>query len=64
MKPRIQTRDMLSTQYSLQNVSVEWLRPHAATKLALTEARMARLRADLRDLTARLRSASAEGKAA
>lgn len=64
MRPRIPTRDMLSTGYSLQNVSVEWLRPSAASKLAVLDARMAKVRADIRDLTDRLRRASEQGKAA
>lgn len=63
-RKRLETRDMLSTEYSLRNVSVEMLRPHVATKLAVTDARMAGLRRDLKDLTARLQRASEQGRAA
>lgn len=53
---------MNGTRYHLRNVSIEWMRPHAATKLALIDARMAKVRGDLRRLTAELREASAKDR--
>lgn len=62
---RIETKDMLSTRYDLQNVSVEWVRPKAATTIARLDARMAELRKNLRIVREDLaRLNAAKGKAA
>lgn len=61
---RIETRDMLSTEYNIQTFEVTSIRPKAATKLAVIDARMANVRKEIREITERLRRASEQGRAA